>query len=81
MKVKKKGGKREQFVKEKIVVAVIKTGSKPETARWIAQDVERALTDGVVVNTQQIRAEILKRLKQKDARAYRSWLSYDKQNK
>jgi transcriptional regulator NrdR family protein len=78
MKVKKKGGGREQFVKEKIVVAVIKTGGRPETARWIAHDVERALTDGVVVSTNQIRTEVLKRLKQKDVRAYKAWLTYEK---
>lgn len=81
MIVKKKGGKKEQFVKEKIVVAIMKSGGKAETARAIARDVETELTSKVVVTSEKLKSEILKRLKQKDAKAYRAWLAYNKKSK
>ncbi len=81
MIVRRRSGRREPFVKEKIVVAVMKSGGKPETARAIAHDVESALTSDVVVTTERVRGEVLRRLRQKDARAYRSWIAYDKKSK
>ena len=81
MKVTRRDGREEDFVREKIVVSVVKAGGNVEVARSIAQDVETALARSPEVTTEQIRTEVLNRLKSKNARVYESWLVYDKQNK
>lgn len=81
MQVKRRSGRREPFVKEKIVAAIMKSGGKPETARAVAHAVESDLTKGIVVTTAKLRTAVLSKLRQKDARTYRSWLAYDKKNK
>ncbi len=80
MRVKRKNGNEEEFVREKIVVAIVKAGGNVDGARAIAQDVERALAANPTVTTQQIRTEVLNRLKEKDNKTYESWLEYDRQN-
>jgi transcriptional regulator NrdR family protein len=81
MRVKRKNGKEEDFIREKIVVAIIKSGGKVDTAREVAQEVERALTSNRIVTTEQIRTEVLNRLMTKDRKAYDGWLEYDRKNK
>lgn len=81
MKVKKKDGSEEDFIREKIVVAVVKAGGNLENARAIAKEVENAFASRSAVSTDEIRSEVLKRLKDKDVVAYNGWLSYDSKNK
>jgi transcriptional regulator NrdR family protein len=81
MRVRRKDGREEEFVSEKIVVAVVKAGGKVEIARTIAKEVERALSSNTSVTTEQIRTEVLNRLKNKDNKTYNSWIAYDKENK
>ena len=44
IKVKKRDGRKEQFVPEKIVVSAIKSGAPPDFARTIAHDIEHMAT-------------------------------------
>ena len=80
MRVRRKDGREEDFMSEKIVVAIVKAGGKVELARAVAVEVESALSKSPVVTSQQIRTEVLNRLKTKDMRTYDSWIAYDKEN-
>jgi len=81
MRVKKRNGRREDFIREKIVVSVLKAGGNVRRARNIAREVERVISRSSAATTQQIRTEVLDRLKNRDTRAYRGWLAYDRQYK
>lgn len=78
MKVRRRNGRREEFVKEKIVVAVFKAGGSVRRARRVAQQVQRALSGNSTVTTERIRTEVLDRLRRADPKAYRGWMSYRK---
>lgn len=80
MRVQRREGREEDFLREKIVVAIVKAGGNVNTARSIAAEVESALSASPVVTTERIRAEILNRLKTRDTKAYDGWLAYDTQN-
>ena len=73
--VKKRDGRKEQFVPEKIIVSAIKSGSPPEYARTIAQDIERSTKDGAT--TQEIKSKVLSMLKSKNPEWERNWVVYD----
>jgi transcriptional regulator NrdR family protein len=81
MKVSRKDGSEQDFVSEKIVVAVLKAGGRVDTARSIAREVESALARSSRVSTDQIRTEVLSRLMKADHATYDSWVAYEKQNK
>jgi transcriptional repressor NrdR len=81
MRVMRKDGREEEFVPEKIVVAIVKAGGKVELARVIARDVTSVLSNFEVITTQQIKDEVLKRLQEKDTSTYNSWITYNNQNK
>jgi transcriptional regulator NrdR family protein len=73
--VKKRDGRKEQFVPEKIIVSAIKSGAPPDYARAIAQDIERSTKDGA--STQEIKAKVLSMLKSKNPEWERNWVVYD----
>jgi transcriptional repressor NrdR len=73
--VKKRDGRKEQFVPEKIVVSMIKTGAPADYARTIAQDIERSARDGIT--TQEIKTKALGMLKAKNPEWERNWIVYD----
>ena len=73
--VKKRDGRREAFVPEKIVVSALKSGSSPEYARTIAQDIEKNSKDGVT--TQEIKTKVLAMLKSKNPEWESNWMVYD----
>jgi transcriptional repressor NrdR len=73
--VKKRDGRKEVFVPEKIVVSAIKSGAPADYARTIALDVERMVKDGTT--TQEIKNKILAMLKSKNPEWERNWLVYD----
>lgn len=81
MRVRKRNGDREEFVREKIVLSVVGAGGNLRRARNIAREVERKLSGRAVVETELIKGEVLERLRSRDSRAYRGWLAYDRQNK
>jgi len=73
--VKKRDGRKEQFVPEKIIVSAMKSGSPPEYARTIAQDIERNTKDGAT--TLEIKSKVLSMLKSKNPEWERNWVVYD----
>jgi len=78
MKVRKKNGSEEEFIREKIVVAIVKAGGSLENARAIAKEVENTFAARDAVTTDEIKREVLNRLKDRDIKAYQNWLSYKK---
>jgi transcriptional repressor NrdR len=73
--VKKRDGRTELFVLEKIVVSAVKTGAPIDYARAIAKDIEKIAKDGIT--TQEIKGKILAMLKTKNPDWEKNWLVYD----
>jgi transcriptional repressor NrdR len=73
--VKKRDGRKEPFVAEKIVVSAMKTGAPPEVARTIAHEIERNAKDGIA--TREIRGRVLTMLKSKNPEWERNWTVFD----
>jgi len=73
--VKKRDGRKEPFVAEKIVVSAIKTGASPDIARTIAHEIERNAIDGI--STREIKGKVLTMLKSKNPEWERNWMVFD----
>jgi len=73
--VKKRDGRKETFLPEKIVVSAVKSGASPEYARTIAQDIARLATENI--STQEIRKTVLDRLASRNPDWKKSWMVYD----
>ncbi|MDD1701367.1 MAG: ATPase [Methanoregula sp.] len=73
--VKKKDGRKEQFVPEKIVVSMVKSGAPADYARKTAQEI--AQNAGDTLPSQEIRAKALGMLKAKNPEWERNWIVYD----
>jgi len=56
-------------------VSALKSGSSPEYARTIAQDIEKNSKDGVT--TQEIKTKVLAMLKSKNPEWESNWMVYD----
>ena len=74
--VVKKDGREEEFIPEKIVVAAVKSGAKPEVARKISKDIEKI--DKEKIESSEIREEVLKNLRNESPALEKKWLAYDK---
>ncbi|MGC8670060.1 MAG: ATP cone domain-containing protein [Candidatus Micrarchaeia archaeon] len=77
MRVKKSDGSEEEFIKEKITVALVKNGLDIEGAREISNAVENKFSSRDLLTSREIRDEVLARLKSKDASLYQKWLDYE----
>jgi transcriptional repressor NrdR len=75
VEIKKRNGKTEQFIPEKIVVSAIKSGARPEDARKIAKDIEASVKAGTT--TEEIRGKVLGMLRAKNPALEQNWLVYD----
>jgi hypothetical protein len=73
--VKKRDGRKEPFVAEKIVVSAIKSGAPVDVARTIASDIEKNATDGIA--TKELKKMVLGRLKMKNPEWERNWMVFD----
>ncbi|MFH0968304.1 MAG: ATP cone domain-containing protein [Methanobacteriota archaeon] len=62
--LKKRDGRKEPFVPEKIVLSVLKSGAPPEIARMIAFEIEKNVVDGG--DTQEIKRSVLAMLSTKN---------------
>jgi len=78
MIIKKRDGKKEQFIPEKIVVSSLKAGAPAEVAREIAEKIEAQLSDLNEMSTTELRVMILKMLSEKNPEWKENWLAYDK---
>jgi len=72
----KRDGKKESFIKEKIVVSTVKTGASLEVARGIADKIEKHPKEEV--KTSEIRKSVLDELTLHNPDLPKRWLSYDK---
>ena len=72
----KKDGKKENFIKEKIVVCAVKSGAPVDLARDIANRVEQHPHDEV--HTHEIRKSVLDELRIYNPDLPKRWLNYDK---
>lgn len=72
----KKDGKKETFVKEKIVVSAVKTGAPVQIAREIADKIDKHPNEEI--KTQWIRKQVLDTLEYHNPDWPKRWYSYDK---
>ncbi len=73
--VKKRDGRTELFVPEKIVASALKTGAPVGYARTISQEIER--NAGKSITTDEIRTKALEMLKAENPDWERNWIVYD----
>ncbi|MEM5820978.1 MAG: ATP cone domain-containing protein [Candidatus Aenigmatarchaeota archaeon] len=80
IKVKKKNGKVEDFIIEKIVVSLLRSGADINTARRIAYIVLGRLLEKKKkeVSTKELTKLILNLLKKEDKNAYKNWIIFNK---
>ena len=76
MRVRKRDGGEEEFIREKIVIAIVNAGGKLDLARTVAQEVETAMSRNSMVTTEQINIEVLNKLKSRDTRTFNRWVQY-----
>ena len=72
----KKDGRKEPFIKEKIVVSVVKSGASVEIARDIAEKIEEHPKDEI--KTLWISKQVSDELKLHNPDWLKRWYSYDK---
>ena len=72
----KKDGRKEPFIKEKIVVSAVKSGAPVKIARDIADKIEQHPKDEV--RTRWIRQHVLDALELHNPDLPKRWLNYDK---
>ena len=75
-KVVKKDGRTEAFIKEKIVISAVKTGAPVETARKIADRIEKHPEENI--RTSWIRTQVLSDLELHNPDWPKQWYNYDK---
>lgn len=75
-KVIKKDGREEEFVPEKIVASMVKGGAPLETARSIADEIQKI--DKEKIETREIREKVLERVRVEHPPLEKKWLAYDK---
>jgi transcriptional regulator NrdR family protein len=74
--VVKKDGKKEPFIKEKIVVSTVKTGAPVDLARKIADKIEEHPQESI--KTAWIKKQVLDELELHNPDWPKRWLNYDK---
>ena len=72
----KKDGRKEPFIKEKIVVSAIKSGAHVETSRKIADKIEKHPEESI--KTKWIRKQVSDELKLHNPDWPKRWINYDK---
>lgn len=72
----KRDGKKEKFIKEKIVVSAVKTGAPLEVARDIANKIDKHPKSEI--KTSEIKKSVLDKLTLHNPDLPKRWLSYDK---
>ena len=72
----KKDGRKEPFIKEKIVTSAVKTGAPVEIARKIADKIKEHPEESI--ETQWVRKQVLDELKYHNPDWPKRWLNFDK---
>ncbi len=74
--VKKRGGREEVFLADKIMVSAVKSGAPPDDARQIAREIECVAGWGLM--TREIRVEVLRRLRARNPELEYNWMIYER---
>jgi 2-phosphoglycerate kinase len=74
--IKKRDGRIEEFIPERIVVSCVKAGADLETAREIANEIKRSLKE--TTEADELRERVLALLKEKTPKWKENWLLYDR---
>ena len=74
--VVKADGRREPFVREKVIVSALKSGAPPEDARAIGEAIERVAYDGMP--TGEIRRRLLEQFHDRNPEWEENWILYDR---
>jgi transcriptional regulator NrdR family protein len=77
-KVVKRDGSEEDFIIEKIVVSILKTGAPVDVARRIARKVECQFADVDKVTAKDLTKAILTELRKVNEEWYRNWVVFDR---
>ena len=72
----KKDGRKETFIKEKIVVSAAKAGAPVDVAREIADKIEKIPKEEI--KTKEIYKLVLAELRSRNSEWPKRWLNYDK---
>ncbi|MCC6021661.1 MAG: ATPase [Desulfurococcaceae archaeon] len=80
VKVVKRDGREEEFIPEKIVVSVLKTGAPVDIARKICKVIEGRIyeKDLEKIDAKELTKWILELLKKYNEEWYRAWIVFDK---
>ena len=78
-KVVKKDGREEEFIPEKIIVAIVKGGAPPDLARDIARNIEQS--EQQTIESKEIRERVLEKLRAANPVYEHNWRSHDKATK
>ncbi|MCS7108493.1 MAG: ATPase [Sulfolobales archaeon] len=80
VKVIKRNGLEEEFIPEKVVISVLKTGAPVDVARKIAKIIEGRIyeKDLQVVEAKELTKWILELLRKSGEEWYRAWIVFDK---
>lgn len=74
--VVKADGRREPFVREKVIVSALKSGAPVEDARAIGEAIERVAYDGMP--TGEIRRRVLEQFHDRNPEWEENWILYDR---
>jgi transcriptional repressor NrdR len=72
----KMDGRKEKFIREKIIVSCVKTGAPIDIARKIADIVEKEIKSPI--KTEEIKRIVLRELARRDKEWADNWYLYDK---
>ena len=75
----KKDGRKEPFIKEKIVISAVKAGAPVELARKIADKIEKHPEESI--KTKWVRKKVLDELEYHNPEWPKRWLNFDKRIK
>ena len=76
VKVTKRDGRTEDFIIEKAVVSMVKSGAPADVAREIAKNIEAEVHEGI--STRDIKTRVLEELREKNPEWEENWLLYDR---
>jgi len=79
IKVIKRNGEKEEFIPEKIVVSVLKTGAPPDVARKIEKIIEGKLLEQNVeeITSKDLMKMVLDLLRKENEEWYKNWIVFD----
>ncbi|MCE4607290.1 MAG: ATPase [Desulfurococcales archaeon] len=76
-RVRKRDGRVEEYIPEKLVVSLIKNGLSPSAARAIENEIRGEIADKHTVSSIELAYHALSRVRKQGETLYQSWIYYD----